>query len=93
MSNSVARIGDSDNFGHTISGGGSTNVTVNGLSVALQGSTMDDGATINGGVSGTVRINGRYAATMGSTTTPHPNYPGRNQSGTIIAGSPTVTVG
>jgi uncharacterized Zn-binding protein involved in type VI secretion len=93
LSSPIARKGDPDNLGHTIVGDVSTDVTINGLPAALQGSTMDDGAAINGAVSATVKINGKPVAKVGSTTTPHPNDPGKSQSGSISSGSPNVTVG
>lgn len=93
MSNPAARKGDTDDKGHTITGGTVTQVKINGAEAAVKGSTMDDGVSISGAVSSTVRINGSYAAVKSSTTDPHTKDPNKNQPGTINSGADTVTIG
>ena len=85
----IARKGDQDDLGYTITGELSDNVRVNGIQVALKGSTMNDGVTIIDGCSTTVRVNGVVVAVKGSQTEKHPK---ENQIGTIQQGSPDVNI-
>lgn len=87
----IARQGDTDNFGYTISGGCDSGVTIDGVPVAVKGSTMSDGVAITSGVDSGVTVNGIPVAVIGSTTDPHPNDPGKNQHGTINTGDNGVT--
>jgi len=89
LSSPAARKGDTDDKGHTITGGTIAGVKINGAEAAVQGSTMDDGQSIVSGISSTVKINGTPAAVKGSVTTPHPLV----GPGTINSGSGTVTIG
>jgi uncharacterized Zn-binding protein involved in type VI secretion len=91
MSSGIARQGDTDNFGHTITGGCDAGVMIDGKPVAVKGSTMDDGVSITGGTIAGVTINGVPVAVIGSTTDPHTQDPGLNQSGTIQTGDAGVT--
>ena len=87
----IARKGDTDNFGHTITGGCEDGVTIDGNAVAVKGSTMDDGVSINSGTVSGVTVNGIPVAVIGSGTDPHTKDPGKNQSGTINVGDNGVT--
>ena len=91
MANPVARKGDLDSLGYSISTEVSENVRVNRIPVAMKGSLMNDGIAIVGEVSNTVKVNGRQVALIGSTTEYHPNDP--KGVATIIQGSENVRVG
>ena len=89
----AARKGDKDQFGYAITGGTDALVKIDGLEAAVNGSTLSDGLAINTGTIATVKFNGSPAAVVGSSTTAkHPNNPGKNQSGTIAAGSSAVSI-
>ena len=88
----IARKGDTDNFGHSISGGCDAGVTIDGAPVAVKGSTMDDGVSITSGTIPTVRFNGQPAAVVGSTTEKHTRDPGSKQQGTINSGASAVNI-
>lgn len=92
---SIARKGDTDNFGWSIVGGCMDDVKIDGQPVAVKGSVMNDGSTIVGGCLDTVKINGVPVAVVGSTTTPHPIpfTPGWLCPGTIVVGAGDVNGG
>lgn len=87
----VARKGDQDDLGYTITSEVSDNVRVNGQPVAMKGSLMDDGIAIVSDVIDTVRVNGRPVAVKGSRTEYHPQDP--KGVGTIVTASDNVRVG
>ena len=93
MGSPAARQNDTDDKGHTITGGCVSEVRIDGSPAAVKGSTMDDGVSINGGTVATVRINGQPAAVKGSTTEPHVQNPHKNESGTINSGASAVNIG
>ena len=93
MGSPAARKDDTDDKGHTISGGCVAEVRIDGSPAAVKGSTMDDGVSITGGTSATVRINGQPAAVKGSTTEAHVKNPHKNEPGTINSGSGAVNIG
>jgi uncharacterized Zn-binding protein involved in type VI secretion len=88
----AARKGDTDNFGHSITGNCDDVVRIDGSPAATKGSTMDDGVAIVGDVISTVRFNGQPAAVVGSTTEKHARDPGGNQPGTIKVGASDVNI-
>jgi uncharacterized Zn-binding protein involved in type VI secretion len=93
MGTPAARKGDTDNFGHSITGSVSDTVRIDGAFVAVKGSTMDDGVAIVSGVVDTVKINGIPVAVVGSTTAKHTKDPGKNSPGTINSGAGDVKIG
>ena len=89
----AARKGDKDQFGYAITGGTDGTVRIDGEEAAVSGSTLSDGLSIDTGTIATVKFNGAEAAVVGSSTSgKHPNNPGKNQSGTIAAGSAAVSI-
>jgi uncharacterized Zn-binding protein involved in type VI secretion len=88
----IARKGDTDNLGHSITSGCDEGVLINGVPVAVKGSAMDDGVAVSSGVISGVLVNGVPVAVIGSATDPHAQDPGQNQSGTINSGESGVDV-
>jgi uncharacterized Zn-binding protein involved in type VI secretion len=88
----IARKGDTDDLGHTITSGCDDGVLINGVPVAVKGSAMDDGVAISSGVISGILVNGVPVAVIGSTTDPHAQDPGQNQSGTINSGDSNTNV-
>jgi uncharacterized Zn-binding protein involved in type VI secretion len=87
----IARQGDTDNFGHTITSGCDSGVLIDGKPVAVKGSTMDDGVAITGDVINTVTVNGVPVVVIGSTTDPHTQDPGKGHIGIIKVGDDGVS--
>lgn len=85
MGEPIARKGDTDDLGYTITSECDDTVKINGQPVAVKGSKMDDGVAIVDGVSETVKVNGIPVALKGSTTERHEHKP--KGVGTINQGS------